>query len=59
MAISKALSVLIRFNLVEVADGIDEAEQVWDGDTYDEAKRVANAIAADRGGLPIIDKVTA
>jgi hypothetical protein len=45
--------------LVEVADGIDDAEQVWDGDTYDEAKRVASAIAADRGGLPIIDKVTA
>ncbi len=44
---------------VEIDDGRNTDEVVWAGDTYEEALRVAAAVAADGGGLPIIDEVAA
>lgn len=51
------LSQLTYF--VEVEGGSSSDEVVWEGETYEEALRVAAAVAADAGGLPIIDEVAA
>ncbi|MEH2476229.1 hypothetical protein V1281_002602 [Nitrobacteraceae bacterium AZCC 2161] len=46
------------FLFVEVR-GVAGDDCMWQGESHDEARRVAAEVAADAGGLPIIDEVAA
>jgi hypothetical protein len=42
---------------VDIGDGVNDDDAVWQGDSHAEARRVAEELSAKHGGLPILDEV--